>query len=73
MAKHVDVEKVCKERDCKKPFILTAGEQDFCEKMGYPMPARCPSCREKRKVQARSPFKSLKGKEFPGMEEPKVN
>lgn len=72
MPEFKDVEKQCKEQDCKKTFILTAGEQEFFESKGLHMPARCPDCRAKKKRMATSPFSPLRGKEFPGMgsEEP---
>jgi hypothetical protein len=60
----VDVEKQCKEEDCKKTFVLTSGEQDFYTRKGLHLPARCPDCRQKKKNRENGPFSSLKGKEF---------
>lgn len=65
-----DIEKQCKEEECKKPFILTAGEQRYFskkmdEESGKPlkMPTRCPDCRAKKRRAANSPFNVLRGKE----------
>lgn len=38
--------------ECGETFIFSADEQSFFESKGYTHdPKRCPSCREKRKVQ----------------------
>lgn len=52
--------------DCKKDFLITDEQQEFCARMGYPIPVRCKDCKkaknermrtyEKRK---RSPFAPL--------------
>ena len=39
-------------RDCKGPFIFTAGEQQFYEERGFSAPIRCKACRDAKK-QAR--------------------
>lgn len=39
-------------RDCGKPFVFTAGEQEFHEQKGFTnTPGRCPDCRAARKTQ----------------------
>lgn len=38
-------------RDCGVDFIFSVGEQEFYAQKGYTnKPARCPTCRQKRKV-----------------------
>ena len=44
MKKKVDIRIICK--DCGKPFIFTAGEQNFYSKMGFKPPKRCECCRK---------------------------
>ena len=42
-------------RDCSKPFVWTAGEQEFYQQKGFTNPpSRCPDCRRARKQQVRS-------------------
>lgn len=65
MTEFQDVEKQCKEEDCKQTFILEAGEQEFFHKKELHMPSRCKSCRDKKRRQKESPFAPLTGKEFP--------
>jgi Zn finger protein HypA/HybF involved in hydrogenase expression len=38
-------------RDCGEEFIFAAGEQRYYRDRELAFPKRCPSCREKRKVQ----------------------
>ncbi len=39
-------------RECGKPFIWTAGEQQFYQEKGLTnVPARCPECRASRKAR----------------------
>lgn len=43
---------VCRENDCKKEFVFTAGEQKFYAEKGFNNePTRCPECRAKRKAE----------------------
>ncbi len=42
----------CKE--CKQPFIFTAGEQAFYEEKQLHDPLRCKDCRDRRKAETRS-------------------
>lgn len=40
-------------RDCGVDFIFSVGEQEFYAQKGYTnKPARCPTCRQKRKAAA---------------------
>lgn len=40
-------------RDCGVDFIFSVGEQEFYSQKGYTnKPARCPTCRQKRKAAA---------------------
>lgn len=42
-------------RDCGKPFVWTAGEQEFYQQKGFTNPpSRCPDCRTKKKTEMRS-------------------
>jgi hypothetical protein len=42
-------------RDCKQPFVFTAGEQDFYTKKGFNnRPTRCQPCREEHKANKNS-------------------
>ncbi|MBI6545431.1 MAG: zinc-ribbon domain containing protein [Cyanobacteria bacterium NC_groundwater_1444_Ag_S-0.65um_54_12] len=42
-------------RDCGVDFIFSVGEQEFYDQKGYTnKPARCPTCRQKRKAGAGS-------------------
>lgn len=53
MADFEDKELTC--RDCGKPFIWTAGEQEFYASKGFSNPpARCPDDRKKAKEQRNS-------------------
>lgn len=36
--------------DCEKDFYLNQKDQEFFQKMGFPEPKRCFSCRKLRKV-----------------------
>ncbi len=46
-----DKELTC--RECSKPFLFTAGEQEFYKQKGLlNEPGRCPDCRIKRRLQA---------------------
>ena len=37
--------------DCSKPFVFSAGEQEFYAQRGYTNePKRCPDCRQSRKA-----------------------
>ena len=39
--------------ECEKPFVFTAGEQEFFNSRGYTNePKRCPECRESRKSRS---------------------
>ena len=38
-------------RDCGEEFVFAAGEQRYYKDRELAFPKRCPSCREKRKVQ----------------------
>lgn len=39
-------------RDCGKPFVWTAGEQEFYQQKGFANPpSRCPDCRKMKKQQ----------------------
>lgn len=38
-------------KDCKGPFVFTAGEQEFYAARDYSTPLRCKPCREVRKAQ----------------------
>jgi CxxC-x17-CxxC domain-containing protein len=53
MEGHVDFrDKTLVCRDCSKPFVWTAGEQQFFrEKELINIPARCPHCRSARKAK----------------------
>lgn len=43
-----DITIIC--RDCGKPFIFSAGEQEFYAQKGFlNEPTRCPECRRARK------------------------
>jgi N-acetylglutamate synthase-like GNAT family acetyltransferase len=37
-----DIIRDCIVPECRKAFIITPSEQRFFEKMGYPLPKRCP-------------------------------
>ncbi len=39
-------------KDCGTCFIITIGEANWYESRGLKLPARCPSCRKKRRVLA---------------------
>lgn len=40
--------------DCSKPFVWTAGEQQFYQDKGFTNPpSRCPECRAKKKADMR--------------------
>ncbi len=40
-------------RDCGVDFVFSVGEQEFYAQKGYTnKPARCPTCRQKRKADA---------------------
>ena len=40
-------------RECIKPFLFTAGEQEFFRQKGLVnQPGRCPECRNRRKQDA---------------------
>lgn len=46
------VDKTLQCKDCQNDFIFSAGEQKFfAEKDLKNLPARCPDCRQKRKVK----------------------
>lgn len=49
MAEYNDQELVC--RDCKAPFVFTAGEQKFFAERQFVTPSRCKGCRNIRKQQ----------------------
>jgi hypothetical protein len=38
-------------RDCRNPFIFTAGEQDFFAQKQFTAPTRCKDCRARRKAE----------------------
>ena len=38
-------------RDCKQPFIFTAGEQEFFAQKQFTTPSRCKGCRAARKLE----------------------
>lgn len=40
----------CVEGACRKPFEITAGEQQFFQTKGYAIPKRCKACRAQRKL-----------------------
>lgn len=44
-----DIQERCVEQDCRKKYIITAGEQAFYAQKGFQLPRRCPDCRAKRK------------------------
>lgn len=54
-----DIQKKCSERDCRKSFTITAGELEFFEGKGFPVPKRCKDCRERRKRENNSAFGSV--------------
>ncbi len=43
-------------RACKSPFLVTADDFVFYEKMGVPAPVLCPDCRFKRRAASRNEF-----------------
>lgn len=38
-------------KDCKKVFVMGRREVRWYSNMGYPLPKRCPECREKRRKE----------------------
>ena len=43
-------------KDCNADFVFTEGEQAFYQEKGFENePQRCPSCRQAKKQQRRSP------------------
>lgn len=38
-------------KDCRSQFMWTVGEQRFYKEKGFMPPARCKSCRDKRKMK----------------------
>jgi hypothetical protein len=44
------VDKNLKCADCKQPFVLTAGEQEWFEQRDMHMPRRCKECRARKKA-----------------------
>ena len=41
----------CKERECKKPFIISAEEAKWLINKGLELFKRCPECRKKRREE----------------------
>ena len=38
-------------KDCNKVFRMNRKEVQWYSRMGYPLPKRCPECREKRRKE----------------------
>jgi CxxC-x17-CxxC domain-containing protein len=55
MAEHI---KTCSQ--CGKKFRLIGMELKFYEKQGYPLPDKCPTCRQKRREALRNPQEFFK-------------
>lgn len=51
MAKTIDQKKTCK--GCGKEFLVIVQEQKFLAKIGLPLPAKCPTCRQIDRLKAR--------------------
>lgn len=45
------VKRVCTQ--CGKEFWIIKQEQEFLQKMGLPLPTKCPTCRQARRLEER--------------------
>lgn len=68
--------KICSQ--CGKKFRLIEMELKFYQKQGYPIPDKCPTCRQKRREALRNPREFFKrpcdscGKEIVTTHDPKL-
>ncbi len=46
------ITRTCKEKDCKKSFIISAGEAKWLKDKGLELFKRCPECRKRRREEA---------------------
>lgn len=56
MSEYQEMLVTCVEKDCRKQFEVTAGEQEFFAQKGFALPKRCKECRNRRKREDNSAF-----------------